>query len=129
MPQVTVSRRYNPATKEFAYGGNIKLSGKISLDEIVERINDRCTVTKPDILAVLAAFQQQAIYALRNAQGVSLGNIGTLYLRLRCKKAATMDEFTSANIISIRTGLRAGKKLIRQIQKGRRDYPFVVSKQ
>lgn len=116
MATITVSKRYNPVTKlKNVYGGNITSEGVISIDDLIERIQNRCTITKPDIMTCLQAFQQQTIYALRNAQSVNLGNLGNLYIKAKTKKAETADLFKISNVVGLSVGFRPSKKLKVQV--------------
>lgn len=128
MLYVKVSKHFNQVTHEYQYGAALVSERQVTIDELVERINARCTVTKSDIVAVLAAFQEQAIYALRNAQGVSLGSIGTLYTRAKTQTEPTALDFDIDSVKSLTVGLRAGKDLTTKLQRGQEGISFCVAK-
>lgn len=124
--QINVSRRKNPATNGYAYGGNIKLTGKIELDQLIEEIVSYTSVTPSDVKGIIASYVEQAIYALRNAQPIELENIGTLTLSLKSGKTATKDEFDATRLKSIRPAFRACQKFMKEVSK--ENMTFSVNK-
>ena len=54
--------------------------GRSTLAMIVKSIQNRCTVTRPDILAVLAAFTDDVHDRLVQGQIVELGELGNMQL-------------------------------------------------
>lgn len=119
MIHINVMARKMPNFEEPRFVGTIVSNSQVSLGDIVDRISARCTVTKPDVIATLAAFQEQIIYAMRNAQSVSLGNIGSLHLRARVKMAKEGEDFNSNNIESLGVSLRPRKSLLSKVQPGK----------
>ena len=117
-------KRTKPFTESSSYYGVVQSNGQITLDEIVERIVARCTVTKSDVLAVLAALQEQAIYALRNAQAISLGELGTLYLRMKSELVKEAVDFGIDNVRSISVGYRPRKQMLKRLQRGQSGVSF-----
>lgn len=128
MIEIIVSNRWNHKKQKYEYGANIKSNGQIALTDIAERIQKRCTVTQSDILAVLAAFQEQAIYALRNAQSVSIGNPGNLYISAKTCRTDTPAEFDRSQVLSLQVKLRTRKNFAAQLQPGQPDVNFRVTK-
>ncbi|MCF0182908.1 MAG: HU family DNA-binding protein [Bacteroidaceae bacterium] len=128
MLYVRVSKRYNKIKHIYMYGASLISERQVTMDELVERINARCTVTKSDIMAVLAAFQEQAIYALRNAQGVSLGELGTLYIRANTRTMETAADFTINDVLGLLVGFRPRQSFTRKLQKGQEGISFKCAK-
>ncbi len=56
--------------------------GKSTLPMIVDSIRDKCTVTRPDVLAVLAAFVDDVYQRLQAGQIVELGELGNMQLTI-----------------------------------------------
>ncbi|OFO55252.1 hypothetical protein HMPREF3027_03580 [Porphyromonas sp. HMSC077F02] len=67
---------------------------QISTKELAEDIADRCTVHRADVQAVLDALSISATSYLLNGFGVKLGELGSFSMRINCKSAPTMEEFT-----------------------------------
>ena len=128
MLNVIVSNRWNAKKKKYEYGACLKSNGQLDINEMVKRISARCTVTKADIVAVLAAFQEQAIYALRNAQGISLGEIGNLYLSATTNRTDSPAEFDITQVQSLAVKMRARRSFIYEMQPGQKDISFRVTK-
>lgn len=71
-------------------------AGRSTMDMVVSKIEDRCTVTRPDILAVLAALVDDIKDRLQSGQIVELGELGNLQLTVHNKGgAASAEEWTS----------------------------------
>lgn len=67
---------------------------QISTKELAEDIADRCIVHRADVQAVLDALSISATSYLLNGFGVKLGELGSFSMRINCKSAPTMEEFT-----------------------------------
>ena len=128
MLNVIVSNRWNSKEEKYEYGACLKSNGQLNFNEMVERISARCTVTKADIIAVLAAFQEQSIYALRNAQGVSLGEIGNLYLAAQTSRTDTPQDFDISQVKGLHVKMRARRSFVDKMQPGQKDITFRVTK-
>lgn len=70
-------------------------AGRSTLEMIVNKIEGRCTVTRPDILAVLAAFIDDVEDRLQSGQIVELGELGHLQLLVLNRGGAdTVEDWT-----------------------------------
>ena len=52
-----VIERKKPGTQDFKYYGTIVLGEPVGLRAVVKEIEEKCTLTQPDILAVLSALE------------------------------------------------------------------------
>ncbi len=80
-------------------------AGRSTMDMIVSKIEDRCTVTRPDILAVIAALIDDIKDRLQSGQIVELGELGNMQLTVHNRGGAlseaewTSDLIKKANIV------------------------------
>lgn len=65
----------------------------VTLRDLSQRISEMCTVTEPDILAVLSALVTQMNLALRDGNKVRLDGLGTFKVGIHSRGAETLDEF------------------------------------
>lgn len=93
------------------YYASLVLGDEVSVDELVKEIEKFCTVTEPDIVAVIAAMEYVVETQLCNSRHVRFNRLGTIYPRLSSKGVDTEEEVVDSLIY--RKGLRyhAGKKL------------------
>ena len=71
--------RKNPQDKDAAakYYAQVVLAPEMTLEQIVEQIADRCTLTGSDIKAVLDALMTVIKRSLANGTPVRLGDLGS----------------------------------------------------
>lgn len=75
--------KINPSDRESGevkYYAVVQSKGQTGIDEIAERISVSTTATRADVLAVLAALEEQVIDTLESGQTVKLGDIGSFRL-------------------------------------------------
>lgn len=72
-----VVEKKKPGTQDFKYYGTIVLGEPVGLRAIVKEIEEKCTLTQPDILAVLSALESAIAAKLRNGQSVRFGTLGS----------------------------------------------------
>lgn len=75
--QYKVVERKKPGTQDFKYYGTVVLGEPIGLRAIVKEIEEKCTLTQPDIVAVLYALESAVAAKLRNGQAVRFGTLGS----------------------------------------------------
>ena len=66
--------------------------------EIAEKIGKRCTLTEPDIIAVINALETEIAYALADGKRVILDGFGSFKVGISTSPADTPKKFTTANI-------------------------------
>ena len=86
--------------------------GEMNVREIGQRIQQMCTVTYADIMAVLCALPDVIKQGLSAGEIVRLGDLGSLQVGLRSKGAKTEKEFTLANITKARFKFRPGMDMV-----------------
>ena len=82
----------NAKTKDFWYARAVS-SGVVRTKDLATRINDLCTVTEPDILAVISALVKEMNYQLKNGMRVHLDGFGSFKLGIASTGAKELKEF------------------------------------
>lgn len=72
-----IIERKKPGTQDFKYYGTVVLGEPVGLRAIIKEIEEKCTLTQPDILAVLSALESAIAAKLRNGQAVRFGTLGS----------------------------------------------------
>lgn len=92
-----VNNRKNSKTKGKVYGRAV-VDGVIDTKEIARKINKRCTLTEPDIIAVINALETEIGYGLSDGKRVVLDGFGSFKVGLTTTPADSAKKFTNANI-------------------------------
>lgn len=92
-----VNNRKNSKTEGKVYGRAV-VDGVIDTKEIARKINKRCTLTEPDIIAVINALETEIGYGLSDGKRVVLEGFGSFKVGLTTTPADSAKKFTSANI-------------------------------
>lgn len=89
--------------------------GVANIREMSERIQQMCTVTRADVMAVLTALEDVVADCLANGEIVRLGDLCTLQVSLNGRGAETAKEFHDGLItkgkVIFRSGLTISKML------------------
>lgn len=89
--------------------------GVANIREMSERIQQMCTVTRADVMAVLTALEDVVADCLSNGEIVRLGDLCTLQVSLNGRGAETAKEFHDGLItkgkVIFRSGLTISKML------------------
>lgn len=72
-----VVEKKKPGTQDFKFYGTVVLGEPVGIRAIVKEIEEKCTLTQPDILAVLSALESAIAAKLRNGQAVRFGTLGS----------------------------------------------------
>lgn len=93
------NRESNP--NRGSWYARVAYEGTVGINELAESIEEKCTVHKADVVAVIVALIGEMTRALQNSQRVKLENFGTFKMGLCSVPAPTRQKFTAANIKSI----------------------------
>ena len=106
----SVVPRLNPRDKDASpkFYAQVQASGDVNIREMSERIQQRCTVHKADVHAVLVALEDTMIDALKGGEIVRLGDLGTFQIGVSGKGALTEEEYTPSLIQKARINFRPG---------------------
>ncbi len=70
------------------------IESTVGVKTLAERISDRCTVTEPDILAVISALVKELRYELKSGRRVKLDGLGAFKPSFRCKGVKERKDFS-----------------------------------
>ena len=91
------NNRKNSTTYGKVYGRAV-VSATVHTKAIAQKIGKRCTVTEPDILAVLNALEDEISDNLAQGNRVVLDDFGSFKVGLNTTPADSAKKFTSTNI-------------------------------
>lgn len=91
------NNRKNSPTKGMIYGRAV-VNKVVHTSAIAKKITERCTVTEPDILAVINALMTEISANIADGNKVVLDEFGSFKLGIRTSPAVSAKKFTSANI-------------------------------
>ena len=91
------NNRKNSPTRGMIYGRAV-VNSVVHTSAIAKKITERCTVTEPDILAVINALMTEISANISEGNKVVLDNFGSFKLGIRTSPAVSAKKFTQANI-------------------------------
>ena len=91
------NNRKNSPTRGMIYGRAV-VNKVVHTRAIAKKITERCTVTEPDILAVINALMTEISANIAEGNKVVLDEFGSFKLGIRTSPAESAKKFTSANI-------------------------------
>lgn len=100
----------NPETPGKFYA-QAQARGEAGIREISQRIQQMCTVTRADVMAVLIALEDVVAEALTNGEIVRLGELGSLQVSLSGEGSADAESFNDSLIKKAKILFRGGKTL------------------
>lgn len=87
-------------------------SQKHTLSDMAEIINDKCTVSVSDVLAVWSAMEGEIVRILSQGGRIELGTLGVLSLEVGTRERKSVDEgITSKDIVAKGVTFAPSKKL------------------
>ena len=96
-----VNNRKGSKTQGKVYGRAV-VSDTINTKKLCQNIRDRCTLTEPDVVAVVSALITEVSGQLALGNRVVLDGFGSFKVGLSSTPADSAKKFTSANIKSLR---------------------------
>lgn len=91
------NNRKNSPTRGMIYGRAV-VNRVVHTSAIAKKITERCTVTEPDILAVINALMTEISANIAEGNKVVLDEFGSFKLGIRTSPAVSAKKFTQANI-------------------------------
>lgn len=91
------NNRKNSPTRGMIYGRAV-VNRVVHTRAIAKKITERCTVTEPDILAVINALMTEISANIADGNKVVLDDFGSFKLGIRTTPAESARKFTEANI-------------------------------
>lgn len=95
-----VNNRKGSKTQGKIYGRAV-VSDTINTKKLCQNIRDRCTLTEPDVVAVVSALVTEVTAQLALGNRVVLDGFGSFKVGLNTSPADTARKFTSANIVGM----------------------------
>ncbi len=84
--------------KAIRFSARVFRGTDVSLDEIAKEISHSTTMSYPDVLAALKAFEIHISAHILNGSAVKFGTLGAFIPTLRSKACATAEEVTADTI-------------------------------
>lgn len=116
MIKYIVRKRINNKTQNPYYMRQIVTQNPVNLQDIADEAESLCTLTKADIVAVLASLQEVVMKHLREGRSVRLGMIGSFRLSLQSKGMQTMEACVMTPIKKINCRFCASGYLRRSLK-------------
>lgn len=109
----SVVERKDPQNPEVPgkYYAQAQARGEAGIREMSQRIQQMCTVTRADVLAVLTALEDVIAESLSNGEIVRLGELCSLRVSISSDGADTKEEFHSGLITKKRVLFTSGKTI------------------
>ena len=91
----SVVERKDPQNPEVAgkFYAQAQARGEAGIRELSQRIQQSCTVTRADVMAVLIALEDVVADSLANGEIVRLGELGSLQISLSSEGSMTKEDF------------------------------------
>ena len=115
--------RKSPKDRSVKYYG-VQHTRQMSEQDFVERIVQKNTVTRADVLAVIASIREELVYSIRNGNSVTLPEIGTFGFTIKTRGAETKAKFVADNIKSLLVRFKPSSKLKYDVQVGNPQVKF-----
>lgn len=80
-----IIQRRNPRTDAKTWYPKIALNSTVTQEEVAVGIQDKCTLTKVDIMAVLKALEEVVIEQLKLGNSVRFGDLGSFRPTIKCR--------------------------------------------
>ena len=110
-----VVEKKKPGTQDFKYYGTVVLGEPVGIRAIVKEIEEKCTLTQPDILAVLSALESAIAAKLRNGQAVRFGTLGSFRPTISSKGAASAETWAVNMVKRVRAVFTPSAQLKRDL--------------
>ena len=109
----SVVERKDPQNPEVAgkFYAQAQARGEAGIRELSQRIQQSCTVTRADVMAVLIALEDVVADSLANGEIVRLGELGSLQVSLKGKGVDTAEDYHDGLIEKGRIIFRGGETL------------------
>ncbi len=115
--------RKSPKDRSVKYYG-VQHTRQMSEQDFVERIVQKNTVTRADVLAVIASIREELVYSIRNGNSVTLPEIGTFGFTIKTRGAETKAKFVADNIKQLLVRFKPSSKLKYDVQVGNPQVKF-----
>lgn len=113
MIQLKAIQRPNPkdATAPRKYYVSTQSAGEVTLETLSEAISEKCTLTEPDVLAVLSALTNEMKVHLMDGKIVRFGGFGSFQIALNSSGVDTIGETSKFQVKIAKVRYRPGVKI------------------
>ena len=94
---IEVNNKLNNKSKMLAYATQVS-NQRVEINELSQMISERSAVSRADVKSVLDNLSWISKFLLMNGMRVSLGDLGSLSLRVRSKAADSKENFGRENL-------------------------------
>ena len=115
--------RKSPRDRSVKYYG-VQHTRQMSEQDFVERIVQKNTVTRADVLAVIASIAEELVYSIRNGNSVTLPEIGTFGFSIKTRGTETKEKFVVDNIKTLHVRFKPSSKLKYDVKVGNPQVKF-----
>ena len=115
--------RKSPRDRTIKYYG-VQHTRQIDEKDFVERIVQKNTVTRADVLAVISSIAEELVHSIRNGNSVTLPEIGTFGFSIKTRGAETKAKFVADNIKSLLVRFKPSSKLKYDVKVGNPQVKF-----
>ena len=115
--------RKSPKDRSVKYYG-VQHTRQMSEQDFVERIVQKNTVTRADVLAVISSIAEELVHSIRNGNSVTLPEIGTFGFTIKTRGAETKAKFVADNIKSLLVRFKPSSKLKYDVKVGNPQVKF-----
>ena len=115
--------RKSPKDRSVKYYG-VQHTRQMSEQDFVERIVQKNTVTRADVLAVIASIREELVYSIRNGNSVTLPEIGTFGFTIKTRGAETKAKFVADNIKQLLVRFKPSSRLKYDVKVGNPQVKF-----
>lgn len=116
--------RKNPLNKSEKFYAQLSAGAPVTLTELTEKIVQRCTLTKPDVQAAIAAFEEEVTAALMQGRSVKFGTLGCFRPSLASTGSMDKEGFTSKNIKRVKVRFTPSPTIRKTVQPGQPGVSF-----
>lgn len=110
-----VIERKKPGTQDFKFYGTVVLGEPVGIRAIVKEIEEKCTLTQPDILAVLSALESAIAQHLRAGHSVRFGTLGSFRPTITSEGATSAPTWAVNMIKRVRAVFTPSAQLKRDL--------------
>ncbi len=87
-------------------------TGEVDLEAMSINISEKCTLTEPDVLAVLSALTTEMTTQLMEGKIVRFGSFGSFQLGISSKGVDSENETSRHQVKGIRVKFRPGRRIV-----------------
>lgn len=94
------------------------------LEQLAAEIEQKCTLTRVDIVACLAALQEAIVAHLKDGRSVRFGELGSFRVSLTGKGCPTADDVKADSIQHLRVLFRPSSQMVKAFRIGAKGITF-----